>query len=130
MTKVALPRAVAEAIENLRAQSFMDADLLDITNFLDDKYMPEDIPSNVRYPIGEYLSKDFESNFPKYASAIINGYIIEKTPEENVREYWDYLIGARYAAASDEELSHYESEIRATEKVLKLLEIKIEGVNA
>ncbi|MCY8348063.1 hypothetical protein MOC74_21910 [Bacillus haynesii] len=54
------------------------------------------------------------------AAALINGYEVEKTPEEKVREYYESYGGSPSAMERKE----------AVQDTLDLLGIKIEGVNA
>lgn len=63
------------------------------------------------------------------ASALINGYEVEKTPEESVREFYDsFECGPRMYPA---EMSFRNEEYRRIIKcTLNRLGIKIEGVNA
>lgn len=63
------------------------------------------------------------------AAALINGYEVEKTPEESVREFYDsFECGPRMYPA---EMSFRNEEYRRIIKcTLNRLGIKIEGVNA
>jgi len=63
------------------------------------------------------------------AAALINGYEVEKTPEEKVREFYDsFECGPRMYPA---EMSFRNEEYRRIIKcTLNRLGIKIEGVNA
>ncbi|MEC0718978.1 hypothetical protein P8882_01655 [Bacillus haynesii] len=54
------------------------------------------------------------------AAALINGYEVEKTPEEKVREYYESYGGSPSAMERKE----------AVQDTLDLLGIEIEGVNA
>ncbi|MED2969444.1 hypothetical protein ABE128_13435 [Bacillus subtilis] len=64
------------------------------------------------------------------AAALVNGYEVEKAPEEKVREYHRSLVCDMDRALSYEEEGNYRSAIEAVEETLNLLGIKIEGVNA
>ncbi|WP_432661346.1 hypothetical protein [Bacillus subtilis] len=64
------------------------------------------------------------------AAALVNGYEVEKTPEEKVREYHRSLVCDMERALSYAEEGNYRSAIEAVEETLGLLGIKIEGVNA
>lgn len=64
------------------------------------------------------------------AAALINGYEVEKTPEEKVREYYDELCDKfDHACWSSDELE-YGCKKQAVRETLDKLGIKIEGVNA
>ncbi|MCY8191494.1 hypothetical protein MOC62_07730 [Bacillus spizizenii] len=64
------------------------------------------------------------------AAALVNGYEVEKTPEEKVREYFESLW-ADYCDSDDpfNEVA-CESARDAVKETVDLLGIKIEGVNA
>lgn len=63
-----------------------------------------------------------ESEFMLIAAALINGYEVEKTPEERLKErYVDYMTSQEY--------SIYRAKAYAIEEALNILGIKIEGVN-
>ncbi|TYS25139.1 hypothetical protein FZC71_00910 [Bacillus subtilis] len=64
------------------------------------------------------------------AAALVNGYEVEKTPEEKVREYFEGLHRDEYLTRSRDEAHGLECEITGVENTLNLLGIKIEGVNA
>ncbi|MGC4375744.1 DUF1642 domain-containing protein [Fictibacillus sp. Mic-4] len=126
--KVILPRDVAEAIEKLRKSGWDDATLLDRTEFFtgiidDDSPLIFQIDrSHSGYTIADFLSDDFEKNMPIYARAILNGYEIEKSPEELLREYYEELVetGSAYAYSESYGIVH----------TLNILGIKIPGINA
>ncbi|MEC1584417.1 hypothetical protein P9D80_03440 [Bacillus spizizenii] len=64
------------------------------------------------------------------AAALVNGYEVEKTSEEKVREYHQSLVCDMDRALSYEDEGNCRSAIEAVEETLNLLGIKIEGVNA
>ncbi|MEC1870383.1 hypothetical protein [Bacillus paralicheniformis] len=64
------------------------------------------------------------------AAALINGYEVEKTPEEKVREYYEELIRDKRVAFDYEEQLSYENMSHAVRETLNRLGMKIEGVNA
>ncbi|MEG7333299.1 hypothetical protein [Bacillus sp. 0102A] len=64
------------------------------------------------------------------AAALVNGYEVEKTPEEKVREYFESLW-SDYCDSDDPFIEvACESARAAVKETLNLLGIKIEGVNA
>lgn len=66
-------------------------------------------------------------------TALVNGYEVEKTPEENVQDYFNRLIELQHQAhekADHEQESEFLSEQLGVKMTLDLLDIKIEGVNA
>jgi hypothetical protein len=63
------------------------------------------------------------------ASAIINGYTVEQTPEEKVREY--FTLAKEDAESGDyDRIFTGEAKVEAVEFFAKAYGIKIEGVNA
>ncbi len=75
-----------------------------------------------------YLYREYEEakhlDLHELMKALVNGYEVEKTPEEKVREY--YLDSTDSEVYSRAFTFHYDDAIRTT---LDLLGIKIEGVN-
>ncbi|MGE0910417.1 hypothetical protein ACQGRJ_10250 [Bacillus atrophaeus] len=72
----------------------------------------------------------YELDLLMLAAALVNGYEVEKTPEEKMREYHRSLVCDMDRALSYEEEGNYRSAIEAVEETLNLLGIEIEGVNA
>ncbi|MCA1184790.1 hypothetical protein [Bacillus licheniformis] len=64
------------------------------------------------------------------ASALINGYEVEKTPEEKVREFYEKLCDGYDRAQFHEDKGKYLLMQRAVRETLNRLGMKIEGVNA
>ena len=73
----------------------------------------------------------YDLGFTDFLAALINGYEVEKTPEENVREYY---LDLKRAEDCCEERGQSGSQFRqgwqSVEETLDILGIKIEGVNA
>lgn len=116
MNKVTLPRAVADAIENLRERGAQDKDIL-------------------AYGIARYTIEDAgvifhfaKDNFDDLISAIVNGYTVEQTPEEAVRKYYEKCEHWR-RNSSGYQYHEYLAKTVAIKTTLKMLGIKIEGVN-
>lgn len=64
------------------------------------------------------------------AATLINGYEVDKTPEEKVREYYEKLCDGYDRAQFNEDEGKYLLMKRAVRRTLDDLGIKIEGVNA
>jgi hypothetical protein len=115
MNKVTLPKEVAEAIDGLLRLGRSKRDI---------------ISASTGGIVGERSAQikmfvdDSPENFEVLMSALVNGYEVEQTPEEKVREYYDFL---RSASTWNED---HAGKVRAIEKTLDLLGIKISGVNA
>jgi hypothetical protein len=119
MNKVTLPREVAQSIEAIIGRGGEDKDII---AYAMDRFAIEDASVIFRYA---------QENFNDLMSALVNGYTIEQTPEEKVREYYEGLIDTstdvrNYSA--DRELARYE--ISGVKQTLDLLGIPIEGINA
>jgi Protein of unknown function (DUF1642) len=113
VARVTLPREVAEAIEEAKEQYESNTAIFD----------------DARNGILETLYYHFEYNFDELMSALVNGYEIEKSPEDKVREYYEFWS----ERARDRD---YETRTEAIEKLngmmfaLNAYGIKIPGVNA
>lgn len=75
-------------------------------------------------------------DFSKLMSALINGYEVERTPEERLLEHYDLQLDFKYEAleAFDGEyggvsVGEYEAHINGIYRTLDILGIKIEGIN-
>ncbi|WGD77715.1 hypothetical protein P5643_13950 [Bacillus subtilis] len=78
---------------------------------------------------GEYAPLN-DLDIMTLAAALVNGYEVEKTPEEKVREYFESLW-SDYCNSDDPFIEvACESARAAVNETLNLLGIKIEGVNA
>lgn len=119
--KVTLPREVAEAIEGLRRLGKDNRWIIEAANGV--------TTGTHSLKIRSFAYEDSE-NFDTLLDALVNGYEIEKTPEEKVREYYDdlYVIASNY----DPGRRQYEAECKldAVKETLDLLGIQIEGINA
>lgn len=113
-TKVTLPAEVAAAIESYVSQ-----------------YGREDLLSQM-FAEGDW-GKTYEALNTvtplEVAAALINGYEIAKTPEEELR---DYYTGRQVAAAMAGEYEDvkYNAEMDGIRRTLSVLGIQIKGVNA
>ena len=113
--KVVVTKEVAEAIEYLRGRlDYKFADFMRVSSQGGWSTVKSSPLNNIE--------------IETLAGAILNGYEIEKSPEEKVREYYDNLI------AEDDGTTHGTA-LRVTRTrviigTLDILGIKIEGVNA
>lgn len=128
-TKVTLPREVAEAIEKLRNSGWPEDILMDRTEFFvgtpDVDIKLEVGIDHSGYAIAKFLTEDYSKNMPIYMSALVNGFEIEKSPEDMVRDYYQNYR---------ELLSKYEKDydlgvLNGITVTLNLLGITIEGIN-
>ena len=114
MNKVKLPKEVAEAIETLRSHDF-NVTNHDILFIYAESY-------NNGYPA---LVKFNQSHFDVLLQALVNGYEVEETPKDKVREQYNSPKHF-YDADNDTDISVYRKGIKFA---LDTLNIKIEGVN-
>ncbi|MCY9372652.1 hypothetical protein [Bacillus haynesii] len=112
--KPVITKEQADCIENTRREGVMN---------------DEDILRNHGKFIfaGECLN---ELDFMTLAAALINGYEVEKTPEEKVREYYEELCDEFDCAYWSSDEIKYLCKKQAVRETLDKLGIKIEGVNA
>lgn len=128
--KVVLPKEVADAIERLRdigITPFGIANRLDRRSPLGETGLAEYLKV-----VSDWKNENGWDRANVIMSALVNGYTIEKSPEEKVREYYNELINrsTRSLALHDNELSRVqEFGAIAVKCTLNLLGITIEGVN-
>lgn len=80
----------------------------------------------------EKLYRFYKENPRKYFEALVNGYQVEKSKEDHVRDYFNRIKELERTAheqADHENESDFLSEQTGVIMVLNLLGIKIEGVN-
>jgi hypothetical protein len=121
--KVTLPREVAEAIDAAREAGKGDNRLIQVA------CSAERILYDYDRAIYEWCRDD---NLIRFVGALVNGYEVEQTPEDKVRELYQSVEIAldRIFDPKDREqirLSGYQDGITDT---LDVLGIKISGVNA
>lgn len=125
--KVVVTKEVAEAIEYLRNQYEVYKDDSFFIEAHAIHHSPHTEASWADCPILNEVSTEV------FARAILNGYEVEKSPEEQVREYYD-------RCRTNSEIAYEQGEYRQSEYLngqvngisltLQTLGIKIEGVNA
>lgn len=117
MNRPTLPKEVAEAIERLRADGYSNEDIV-----WNHAFGNEDDYNDAIY---SYSSVNFDG----LITALVNGYKVEQTPEEKVREYFERHKRKCYVTTGVEHTEHL-STVLAISHTLYLLGKKIEGVNA
>lgn len=123
--KVAVPREVAEAIEEMRKGGRSNYNVM----YLAAGAVVTPGPLTIRR-----WAFDGEGGTPDLLMlALVNGYEVEKTPEERLEEYRYNLGVLRRESLSEASTRQHElitSEIAGINHTLDILGIKIEGVNA
>lgn len=110
--KVTVPKDVAKTIEALREYGYSNARIV---------YEMEK-GGLLQEPLGSYFNESPRTT-DYLLSALINGYEVEKSPEEKLREYYANLRKSRTGSICD-----YQSD--AVVETLNLLGIKVGGINA
>jgi hypothetical protein len=123
--KVKLPKKVALAIESLRSADFK------ITNW-DIVYAFANSQADEYPALIEFARQDFDT----FIKALVNGYQIEETPEDKVKEIHNKYIAMGHEKCRNYETNnnvpaanYYYAKADAIRDVLNILGIKIEGVN-
>ena len=112
--KVVVPKEVAEAIES--AKSIRSEEV--IVNM-----------SIAKSFVGEQAILNSVNPYT-IVKMLLNGYEVEKSPEEKVREYYGRKRQRRNGLLCGIEREHLEVSMHTVQETLDLLGIKIEGVNA
>lgn len=115
MEKVILPREVARAIERLKG-------------FGDDADMVE---THVKNPNG-WVADPILNGLPleTFISALYIGYEIEKSPEDNLRDYFEKVKDDRRFSGIYPAQRFRDGKMEGIHATLNILGIKIEGVNS
>lgn len=118
---VTLPKEVDEVIRYKRSLQDTNSDILS-----------DVFEGDAGRDIHDFINNT-KGNFDVFLSALVNGYQVEKSPEDNVRDYFmrlKELEKQAYEAADHETESEFLSEQTGAIMVLNQLGIQIEGVNA
>jgi Protein of unknown function (DUF1642) len=132
--KVKLPREVAEAIEKIREKGGRNYAIVRAAIKLSEASTEEKV-------ISDWVTENFQDNLDALIIALVNGYEIEKSPEdidaerkEKVREYFKQLSERWYRLFKDGDTHElgigYLHRMEAVMHTLNLLGIEIPGVNA
>lgn len=124
MTKVKLPREVAQAIEDLRKDGMSNFNIM---------YQAQGAVVTNSYLTIRKWAFDFpgEGSPDLLMQALVNGYEVEKTPEDRVREYFEILKRREVYAEENGHLTAQHRQGRLSVAItLDILGIKIKGVNA
>jgi pyridoxal/pyridoxine/pyridoxamine kinase len=111
--KVTLPREVVESLEKYKSKGESALEIIRIANGDRGIWCPE---------LMKFIEK--ENGVGDLLSALVNGYNVEKSPEDRVRDYY----GRIKDVSNGDDI--YDAQAYAIETTLELLGIKIEGVNA
>jgi hypothetical protein len=128
VARVTIPREVAEAIENVRKR----------LGWTDEVILHKTYTNGWEAEWTEVLNENGDENKAfLIAQALVNGYEIEKSPEEleaerkeKVRELYDKALENYAALPASPESAYYDGLTQGILKTLEALGIKIPGVNA
>jgi hypothetical protein len=130
VARVTLPREVAEALDSLREKGYSNFTILSYV--INEKYIAH-LPE-ITTIVKAYERDDF--SFDTLLNALVNGYEIEKSPEEleaerkeKVRELYDKALENYAALPASPESAYYDGLTQGILKTLETLDIKIPGVN-
>src|SRR5690606_5330489 len=122
MSKVTVPVEVARAITLMRKEGATNYEIIHRAN---GALLTEPDVVLRRWAFGEHAP----ANPDMLMSALINGYEIEKTPEDDLREYYEFHKKKCYVTCGGEHIEHV-SKVTAIKYTLSALGIAIEGINA
>lgn len=122
MEKVKLPKEVAEELESIKVHESYPVRL--VVDIFSGDYTESGA-------LKEYFESDRSRRIGYIMTALVNGYEIEETPEDKVREYAE-LLRVQHINATvgrNDTSSPYGDELRGCMKTLDKLGIQLEGVN-
>lgn len=114
MTKVKVPREVAEAIEELRGLGLINSEIL--MKAVDGT----PLETEAEWALFDWACEEGEDSL---MTALVIGYEVEKTPEEMLHECYEELKQSSLEC-------EYECKARTIVHTLEILGIKIGGINA
>ena len=127
-TKVVLPKDVAEAIENLRDFGLTDYGI--IVESADTTRKGNEI-DELRI-IRKFTFESEGDGAQIILQALVNGYEVEQTPEDRLREYYEKVEIESFRANTKKQW-HHEAELMGrlvgVRTTLRILGITIEGIN-
>lgn len=124
MTKVKVTREIAEAIVDVR-EMYTDSQIIaEIENDRGCTAYGTLMLTLVKF------SRQAEGNIDLIMRALVNGYEIEKTPEERVRDKYAQILVWKRVHRKDGEYGAADGREDGFRMALEALGIKIEGVNA
>lgn len=119
MDKVRLPKEVSDAIDKLK--NFDGHTNERIIRFVFDP------KSNASFKLNEYAAS---GHFEDILAALVNGYEVEETPEDKVSKAYKEAKRNKQNVTAEIDESFWSGWVSGMEEVVRLLDIKIEGVNA
>lgn len=123
---IILPRKVADSVKHYRDAGCTNSNIMArvITmNFYNEPFADE---------LYEWANKGRGKNREKLMEALVNGYEVEKTPEEKILDYYheQYMYFQAYSLERDRgKAMVYDAKIDGIKNTLNMLGIEIEGIN-
>lgn len=122
--KVMVTKEVAEAIEVVKGKYGIYEALVQVEGA---------IYSEPEMTIKRWVTVSDGMSYDILAEILVNGYTVEKTPEDKVREYYERCVANRKQAQDDGRgyvIEHFDGQAIGASITLDILGIKISGVNA
>ncbi len=116
--KVTIPREVAEAIEKARRDGYNNRMIIHASN--------GDMVGPYTLDLARYTERS--GNFDILMRALVNGYIVEKSPEEKLRSMYEDYVKDEISGDYDRKFTG-EAATNAIVNTLDILGITIEGIN-
>ncbi|XAG96154.1 hypothetical protein U7128_000218 [Bacillus phage KKP_4050] len=115
----------ARSIEFLRGVGYSDEKIMSM--YVDDAL------GYIEMQHGRSVGCLYDLDALRFATALVNGYEVEKTPEEQIKEYHEEALKCHRESKYEwdvESMQYHSGRIDGVRKTLDILGIKIEGVNA
>lgn len=124
--KVKLPKKVAESLDEFKG-TYEGFEWMVLSAIVSN----EDKNSSSGYGnILKRFATDSKSDFQKIISSLVNGYEVEETPEDKVREAFQHALNEIKSLGDHPQVEHWKGMKSGIIITLGALNIKIEGVNA
>lgn len=124
MMKALVTEEQARSIEFLREVGYSDEKIMSM--YVDDAL------GYIEMQHGRSAGCLYDLDALRFATALVNGYEVEKTPEEKIKEYYEEVL--RYQRESRDEADiesaeYYSGVIDGVTETLTILGVDIKGVN-
>ncbi|QOS98950.1 hypothetical protein JNUCC42_21520 [Brevibacterium sp. JNUCC-42] len=128
MEKVKLPKEIGSAIEELRKTGWSEECIVNAIEFIDFEHKPIR-PTGAPSTIANWLSEDIK-RLLILASAVVNGYELEHTPEEKLSDIYKKYENYALQAWNPVVMERNHLICQGIKIAVDELGFKIEGINA
>ena len=125
MMKALVTEEQARSIEFLRGVGYSDEKIMSM--YVDDAL------GYIEMQHGRSVGCLYDLDALRFATALVNGYEVEKTPEEKIKEYYEEALKCHRESEYEvdvESMQYHSGRIDGVRKTLTILGVDIEGVNA